>query len=89
MALRTSHQALFECNDTVMRGDFRAKLQHINVPALIVQGDCDVSNPLELTSRRTAQLMLDARLVVYENAPHGIFLSDAARLTADLARFHA
>jgi non-heme chloroperoxidase len=86
MALRTSHQALVECNETVMSGDFRAELPHIDVPTLVVQGGRDVSNPLELTSQRTAQLMPNARLVVYEHAPHGIFLSDAARLTDDIAR---
>lgn len=87
MALRTSHQALFACNETVSRGDFRAELRDVDVPTLVVQGDCDVSNPLELTSRRTARTIPHARLVVYEGAPHGIFLSDAARLSADLAGF--
>ncbi|SAK57964.1 alpha/beta hydrolase [Caballeronia calidae] len=87
MALRTSHQALFACNETVSRGDFHNELRDIDVPTLIVQGDRDVSNPLELTSQRTVRLIPDARLVVYEGAPHGVFLSDAARLTADLAAF--
>jgi non-heme chloroperoxidase len=87
MALRTSHQALFDCNETVASGDFRAELPLIDVPTLVIQGDRDASNPLELTSQRTAQSMPNARLIVYENAPHGIFLSDAARLTDDIARF--
>jgi pimeloyl-ACP methyl ester carboxylesterase len=55
------------------------ELAALDVPTLIVQGDDDVSNPLELTSRRTAALMPDARLVVYEGAPHGVFLSHAER----------
>jgi pimeloyl-ACP methyl ester carboxylesterase len=87
MALRTSHQALFACNETVSSGDFRDELRDIDVPTLIVQGDRDVSNPLELTSQRTAHLIPNARLVVYEGAPHGVFLSDAARLTADIGAF--
>jgi pimeloyl-ACP methyl ester carboxylesterase len=87
MAWRTSHQALFACNETVSRGDFRQELRDIDVPTLIVQGDDDASNPLELTSRRTARLIPDARLVVVEGAPHGIFLSDAAWLSAELAAF--
>ncbi|SAK72459.1 arylesterase [Caballeronia hypogeia] len=87
MALRTSHQALFACNETVSRGDFRNELRDVDVPTLIVQGGRDLSNPLELTSRRTARAIPDARLVVYEGAPHGIFLSDAARLVADIAAF--
>ncbi|SAK52923.1 arylesterase [Caballeronia pedi] len=87
MALRTSHQALFACNETVNHGDFRNELRDIEVPTLVVQGDRDVSNPLELTSRRTARLIPNARLLVYEGAPHGIFLSDAARLTADIGAF--
>ncbi|MBC8639106.1 alpha/beta hydrolase [Caballeronia sp. EK] len=87
MALRTSHQALFACNETVSSGDFRDELRDIDMPTLIVQGDRDVSNPLELTSQRTARLIPNARVVVYEGAPHGVFLSDAARLTADIGAF--
>jgi non-heme chloroperoxidase len=87
MALRTSHRALLDCNETVSTGDFREELKRIDVPTLIVQGDSDVSNPLELTSQRTAQIIPGAQLIVYEGAPHGIFLSDADRLTADLSRF--
>jgi pimeloyl-ACP methyl ester carboxylesterase len=87
MALRTSQFALSACYDTINGGDFRAELATLDVPTLIVQGDDDASNPLELTSRRTAALMPDARLVVYEGAPHGVFLSHAERLNADLQRF--
>ncbi|SAL32335.1 alpha/beta fold hydrolase [Caballeronia humi] len=87
MALRTSPLALHECYETINGGDFRAELAALGLPTLVVQGDDDVSNPLELTSRRTAALVPNARLVVYEGAPHGVFLSHTERLNADIRRF--
>jgi non-heme chloroperoxidase len=75
MALRTSQLALHKCHETLSRGDFRAELATLEIPTLTVQGDEDVSNPLELTLRRTVSLVPNACLVEYEGAPRGVFLS--------------
>ena len=49
----------------------------------------DASAPLGLTGRPTAALVPDAKLIVYEGAPHGLFVTHAERLTADLPAFMA
>ena len=67
--------------------DFRAELQAITLPTLIVHGDKDQQAPIDICGRKTAQLVPDNRLLVYENAAHGMFVTHAARLNADLLAF--
>jgi non-heme chloroperoxidase len=42
---------------------------------------------VELTGRRTAELLSHGRLIVYEAAPHGLYLTHRERLNDDLAAF--
>ena len=67
--------------------DMRAELPKIQVPALIVHGDQDASAPIELTGRKTAELIGGASLTVYPGAGHGLYASDHAALNADLLAF--
>jgi pimeloyl-ACP methyl ester carboxylesterase len=87
MTQQASLKALVECNVTFSQANFRAELPRITVPTLVIQGDKDTSAPLELTGRRTAELIPHAALKVYEGAPHGLFVTHIARLNADLAAF--
>ncbi|MFF4255652.1 alpha/beta fold hydrolase [Streptomyces sp. NPDC001663] len=56
-------------------------------PLLVLHGTHDVSAPLETTGRRASALAPDATLKVYENAGHGLFVTHAEQLTADLREF--
>ncbi len=87
MAQRTSAKALLDCNRTLTAADFRAELRSVGVPTLVIHGGQDMTCPLDLTGRPTAALVPDARLTVYEGAPHGLFLTHMARLNADLLAF--
>lgn len=85
--LQTSLMALIECNRTGMETDRRTEMQRIDVPTLIIQGDHDASIPIELSGKVCAQLIPGAVLRTYANAPHGLYLSHANRLTGDLVGF--
>jgi non-heme chloroperoxidase len=85
--LATTLQAVIEFQHSAVETDFRAELSGISVPTLIVQGDADASAPLPLTGARTAELISGCRLLVYENAPHGLYLTHRERLNADLLAF--
>jgi pimeloyl-ACP methyl ester carboxylesterase len=85
--LATTLQAAIEFQRSAVETDFRAELSGISVPTLIVQGDADASAPLPLTGARTAELMPGCRLLVYENAPHGLYLTHRERLNTDLLAF--
>ncbi|WP_051328722.1 alpha/beta fold hydrolase [Geminicoccus roseus] len=87
MCLQSSLQALHDCHLTITGADFRAELRKVDVPALLLHGDRDVTSPLALTAEPTAELLPNARLKVYEGAPHGLFLTHAAQVNADLLAF--
>lgn len=57
------------------------------MPTLIVRRDPDVSAPLPLTGTPAGALVPDSRLVVYGNAPRGLYLTHAERVNRDLLAF--
>jgi non-heme chloroperoxidase len=87
LMLRCSMKALIECNRALTSTDFRPDLAKVDVPTLIVHGDKDVSAPLAITGRKTAALLPQATVKIYEGAPHGLFLTHAERLNKDLLEF--
>ena len=70
--------------DTNAAADLRADLAGIDLPTLVIQGDADKNNPLELTGRRAAELIRGATLVVLHGAGHGLYRSEAERFTGEL-----
>jgi non-heme chloroperoxidase len=86
--ISTSLQAVIEFQRAATRVDFRDELGLIDVPTLVIQGDADASAPLPLTGARSAEMIPGARLVVYEGAPHGLYLTHRERLNEDLLRHH-
>jgi non-heme chloroperoxidase len=85
--LQTSLLATVELTRIQMTTDFRPELARIDTPVLVIHGDRDASAPLELTGRPAAELIPGARLVVYEDGPHGLYFTHRRRLNADIARF--
>jgi len=71
----------------VTETDFRAELERVDLPALVVHGTIDQSAPIDLTGRPTAKRLRRSEMLVYEGAPHGVFLTHVERLNADLLRF--
>jgi non-heme chloroperoxidase len=72
---RASFQAIFECNRSMVEADWRQEMRAITVPVLLVHGDRDASMPIDLSSRRTLDLVPNGRLEVYENAGHGLYVT--------------
>jgi non-heme chloroperoxidase len=89
MALGTSLKAVLDCHRMLVREDFREELKAIGLPVLVIQGDADISSPIDLAGRPTADLIPGARLEIYEGAPHGLFITHRERLNRDLAAFAA
>jgi non-heme chloroperoxidase len=76
-----------QCNKAVVTADFRAEMAALRVPALVLHGDRDVSAPLALTGKRSAELIPGCRLKVYEGAPHGLLYTHMAEVNADIMEF--
>jgi pimeloyl-ACP methyl ester carboxylesterase len=85
--LSTTLQAAIEFQRSAIETDFRGELATLSLPTLIIQGDADTSAPLPLTGARTAELLPNCRLLVYENAPHGLYLTPREKVNADLLAF--
>lgn len=85
--LGTSLRAVIDLNRAMTAADFRADLRAITVPALFIHGDKDASAPLALTGLLASQLVKSAKLVVYEGAPHGLFVTHIDRLNRDIEAF--
>jgi non-heme chloroperoxidase len=75
------------CNKAVTMSDFRADLAAISVPALVIHGDRDVSAPLGLTGKPTAELISGCRFKVYQGAPHGLMYTHMEMVNADILEF--
>ncbi len=69
-----------------MQIDFVAELGAFTVPTLMIHGDADLSQSVDV-ARAAARTIPGARLIEYAGAPHGLFLTERARLAADLLAF--
>jgi pimeloyl-ACP methyl ester carboxylesterase len=67
--------------------DYRAELRDVAVPVLLIHGDADASVPIEITGRKTAALLPQARLIELAEAGHGIYITHATRIVDEVARF--
>jgi len=84
---RCSIKVLSDLFKVMNETDFRAELRTIRTPTLILQGDIDKSAPLESHGRPTHELIADSRLIVYENAAHGLPHTHSDRMLADIVAF--
>lgn len=78
---------MLETFETNMNVDLTAELADIAVPTLLIQGDADINNPLELTGRRCAALIPNAALTVLPGTGHGLYLSAAGAYNAAITAF--
>ena len=67
--------------------DFREDMAAFDVPTLIVHGDADRIVPIDISARKSAELIAGSRLEVLAGAPHGFAATHAAQLNALLLEF--
>ena len=73
---------LLATNEAITSADLRKEIAAIDVPVLVIQGDADLSAPVEITGQPTAALLADGRLEVIAGAGHGLYTSYAAEWNA-------
>lgn len=67
--------------------DFRADIEKVDVPALILHGTADQILPIDATAREFVKRLPDATYVEIEGAPHGLLWTHADEVTEALLAF--
>ena len=79
--------AAYLCIKQFSETDFTQDLAKFDIPTLVIHGDDDQIVPIAASARRTAELVIGSRLLVYPGAPHGLATTHKDRLNADLLEF--
>lgn len=82
-----SPKATLDCVRAFSETDFRADLAAFTMPTLVIHGTSDQIVPIDVSARQAIKHLPNATLVEYDGAPHGLYYTQAARLTADLRDF--
>ena len=69
--------------------DWRADIDTIDVPALIMHGTGDVNVPIDVTSRVLAKMLPSATYIEIEGAPHGMLWTHGEEINKALLDFLA
>ena len=69
--------------------DFRADIEKIDLPSMIVHGTADNILPIDATGRRFAKALPFAKYIEIEGAPHGMMWTHAAEVNKILLDFLA
>ncbi|TEA77769.1 alpha/beta fold hydrolase [Allopusillimonas ginsengisoli] len=85
--MQAGHKNTYDSIAAFSATDFREDLKKFDVPTLVIHGDDDQVVPIDAAARASAQLIKDATLIVYPNAPHGLTDTHKDKLNQDLLDF--
>lgn len=87
IAAFASPKGTLDCIAAFGRTDFRAELDKLTVPTLVIHGDSDAIVPLEVSGRRAAEAIHGSILHVIKGGPHGINASHVQEFNDTLIAF--
>ncbi len=87
IAAFASAKGTLDCIGAFARTDFRADLEKIKIPTLVIHGDSDAIVPIEVSGARTHKTIPGSVLKVVKGAPHGFNASHAAEFNEGLIEF--
>ena len=79
--------AAFDCIKAFSETDFTEDLKHFDVPTLIIHGDDDQIVPIGASAMLSSRLIKNARLEIYQGAPHGMCSTLKDKVNAELLAF--
>jgi non-heme chloroperoxidase len=79
-------KAQYDCVRAFSETDFTEDLKNINVPTLVMQGDDDQCVPYRHAAK-AAKLLKHSTLKIYPGLPHGMPMTNADQINADLLAF--
>ena len=87
MALTGSLRSTLATAKSWSTTDFREEMKRIAIPVLVIHGTSDSTVPIDAAGRRSVTLLPNASLKEYDGEPHGLFITAADQLNADLLQF--
>ena len=85
--MQCSIKGAYDCIKAFSETDFTKDLKKIDVPTLIMHGDADQIVPVGASALMSSKLVQKATLKVYPGAPHGMPVTLANQINADLFAF--
>ncbi len=82
-----SLQGEYDCIKAFSETDFTDDLRKMTIPTLLLQGNDDQIVPIDIASRRSVKILPNASLKEYAGAPHGMCVTHADQVNADLLAF--
>jgi len=77
----------YDCIRQFSQTDLTQDLRGMRIPTLVIHGDDDQIVPVADAAALMAQIGPNARLKIYDGAPHGLPVTHRDRLNADLLAF--
>jgi len=79
--------ASYFCIKAFSETDLTQDLKRFDVPTLVLHGDDDQIVPISDSALLSSKIIKDAKLVVYNGAPHGMCTTEKDRVNAELLSF--
>lgn len=80
-------KAHYDCVKVFSETDFTEDLKSVDIPVLVMHGEDDQIVPFELTAVKAVKLLKNGKLISYPGFPHGMPVTEAATISADLLAF--
>src|SRR6201998_463034 len=81
------HKPEYDCIKAFSETDCTEDLKKIDVPTLIIHGDDDQIVPIKAAAMLSSKLIKNARLEIYQGAPHGLCSTLKEKVNTDLLSF--
>src|SRR3954471_9619293 len=85
--MQAGFKGVIDCIKAFSETDFTGDLKKFDVPTLILHGDDDQIVPIGASALLSSKIIKNAKLVVYEGAPHGMCTTLKDRVNAELLSF--
>ena len=77
----------YDCIKAFSETDFTEDLKKFDVPTLVMHGEDDQIVPINISGKKSAQLIKGAQTIFYPGLPHGLTATNAGQVNADLLKF--
>jgi non-heme chloroperoxidase len=86
LSMQAGLLAAHDCIKAFSETDFTQDVEKFDIPTLVIHGDDDQIVPINV-GLRSAKMIKDATLKVYQGAPHGLMSTNKEQFNADLLQF--